>query len=144
MILTIFIIVILAIISFFILQWLTHYYSMFNMYGRNRIVSNSFNEFKREFYNYEWQRDLDYKFSFFSTEKDPIKRIYSRRQNEIHASIIIVNNIQFRFRPFNFIRYSIFLFKNRTTINNYKEVVNNLRQKRRNKLQKLQKIAKNT
>lgn len=137
MIITIFIIVILTILIFLFSNWITHYYLMFNFYnGRNSRVSHSFKEFKREFYNCEWQRDLNYKFSFFSTEKDPIKRVYTKRY-QIHASVVIVNNIQFRFRPFNFIRYSIFLFKNRTNIKNYNEVVNNLRQKRRNKLQRI-------
>ena len=73
--------------------------------------SNSFSHFKKNFFKVEWERDIKNKYSFFQ-HNDKLSLEYD---NYIHASIVIVNNVNYKFKMISYIKYSIFLYLNRTT-----------------------------
>jgi len=104
---------------------------------KEKIKWARYSDFKREFYKVQWERDIKYKHSFFNLDKLHFLDFFDK--NIIHAGIVIVNGKQFIFRPYSYLLFRIFLFKNRTTLKNYKNPVNAKKEIRKIKLKKLEK-----
>ena len=58
-------------------------------------------------------------------------------KNRIHASIVIINSTKYVFSLISYLRFSLFMFKNRTTSKNFNIIVNNICDVRKQKLKQL-------
>lgn len=135
MLLIILIAVFIIIVILFIVNYSTHLY-MTDIYmrGVNKVnICNDFNTFKKEFYNYEWERDIYNKKSFFN----PHDKDEKFDDFYIHSSIVIVNGVKYRFSKISYFKFCLFLIKNKTTKKNQFEIVNNTKYKRKLKLKKI-------
>lgn len=105
---------------------------MIKPFMNNHVIKNNFKDFKKDFYKKEWCRDINYKYSFFDTQG-----IFNN--NYIHASIIIIDNVLYRFTFLSYIRFLIFININKTTKENVNKIVNSKKDIRKQKLIKIEK-----
>lgn len=83
----------------FLAFWITHLMQV-NTFSR---ISGwgSFKDFKREYYSRKWGRDPSYRFSHFCGS------------SEIHSSIIRFDGVGMKLNIISYIRFSIWVFRNR-------------------------------
>jgi hypothetical protein len=94
------------------------------------VIKRNFKDFKNAFNKKEWRRNLRFKKSFFDLH-------YMSHENYIHASIIIIDRVRYRFTFLSYIKFLIFIYLNRTTSENINRNVNNKKDIRKQKLKKL-------
>jgi hypothetical protein len=95
------------------------------------VTKRSFKDFKIAFYKNEWRRNISYRTSFFDLTYN---RLY---YNYIHASIIIINGVGYKFTFLSYLKFLIFIYLNRTTEENINKNINTKKDIRREKLKKL-------
>lgn len=131
MILVVFLIIIIFfIVMFYFVSYTTHLDMMRPYITKSVIIKHDFKDFKKAFYKKEWCRDFTHRKSFFDLG-------YSNKENYIHASIVIIDDVRYRFTFLSYIKFLIFINLNKTTLKNLNEIVNNKKYIRKQKLKRI-------